>query len=95
MYFFGDGDDEAEVGLDQLALGLVGIHVSLDHLALGALELDDQNAGLGLDLFKIGLTIFLLAAILLFEPLAAARFVLLFERTILTLRGCAWCRRSC
>jgi hypothetical protein len=27
--FFGDGDDEAEVGLDELALGLLGVHVAL------------------------------------------------------------------
>ena len=40
---FGDGDDEAEVGFDQLALGLVGVHVALDHLALGALQLDDET----------------------------------------------------
>ena len=35
----GDGDHQAQVGLDQLALGLRGIHVALDDVALGALQL--------------------------------------------------------
>ena len=50
---FGDGDDEAQVGFDQLALGLLGVHVALDHFALGALELGDGDAGVGFDFFEI------------------------------------------
>jgi hypothetical protein len=91
----GDGDDQAQVGLDQLALGLLGVHVALDHLALGALELDDGDAGVGLDLFQVGLAVFLLAAVLLLAaprscwPRASAR------ANESGAPGCAWCRRSC
>src|SRR5208337_3389722 len=82
---FGDGDDEAQVGFDQFALGLIGVHVALDHLALGALQLTDEDAGVDLDFFQVGLAIFLLAAVLLLQLVAAAGLVLLFERAYLAL----------
>ena len=82
---FGDGDDQAQVGFDQLALGLLGVHVALDHLALGALELDDGDAGVALDFFEIGPAVFLLAAILLLQLLALRGLVLLVERANLAL----------
>ncbi len=84
---FGDGDDEAEIGLDQLSLGLLGVHVALDHLALRALEFGDENARLSFDFFEIGLAVFLLAAVFLFELVAAAGLVLLFEGADLALEG--------
>ena len=84
---FGDGDDQAQVGFDQLALGLIGVHVALDHLALGALQLDDEDARVGLDFFQVGLAVFLLAAVLLLQLLAAAGFVLLLQRANLALQG--------
>src|SRR5208282_954712 len=43
--FFGDRNHQAEVGLDQLALGLFRVHVALDDLALRALELLERHAG--------------------------------------------------
>ena len=80
-----DGDDEAQVGFDQLALGLLGVHVALDHFALGALELADGDAGVGFDFLEIDLAVFLLAAVLLLELLALGGFVLLVERADLAL----------
>ena len=92
---FGDGDDQAQVGFDQLALGLLGVHVALDHLALRALELDDGDAGVGLDFFEIGLAVFLLAAVLLLQLLAACWPRASVRASESGARGCAWCRRSC
>src|SRR5579863_7436553 len=43
--FLGDGNNETKVGLDQLALGLLRVHVALDDLALGALEFLKRHAG--------------------------------------------------
>ena len=57
----GDGDDEAKVGLDQLALGALGVHVALDHLALGALEVGDGDAGVGFDALEVDAAVLLLA----------------------------------
>ena len=76
---FGDGDHQAQVGFDQFALGLVRVHVALDHLALGALQLNDGDARVGLDLFEIGLAVFLLPAVLLLQLFATAGLVLLVE----------------
>ena len=84
---FGDGNDEAEIGFDQLALGLLGVHVALNHFALGALEFGDEDAGVDLNFFQVGFAVFLLAAIFLFELVAAAGFVLLFQRADLALEG--------
>src|SRR6202034_3643211 len=39
-----NGHDEAKVGFDELALGTLGVHVTLNHLALGALEVGDGDA---------------------------------------------------
>src|SRR5215470_9573992 len=47
---FGDRDDQAEVGFDELALGVLGVHVALDDLALGALEFQEQHARFLLEL---------------------------------------------
>jgi hypothetical protein len=82
---FGDGNDEAQVGFDQLALGLLGVHVALDHFALRALELDDGDAGVAFDLFEVGLAVLLLAAVLLLELLALGGVELLVERANLAL----------
>src|SRR5580658_1394095 len=50
---FRDRNHQTQVGLDQLALGLLRVHVSLDDFALGALDLLEQEAGLGLKLFDL------------------------------------------
>src|SRR6266446_1193986 len=49
---FRDRNHEAQVGLDQLALGLLRIHVSLDDLALRTLDLLEQQASLDFELFN-------------------------------------------
>ena len=84
---FGDRHDQAQVGFDQFALGLLGVHVALDHFALGALELADGDAGVGFDFFEIDFAVFLLAAIFLFELLALGGVELLVERANLALEG--------
>src|SRR5208283_441524 len=48
--FLGDGDDQAQVGFDEFALGLLGVHVARDDLALGALEFGERHAGFGFQL---------------------------------------------
>ena len=49
--FFGNRNYQAEVGLNQLTLGLLRVHVALDDLALGALELRKRHAGFEFELF--------------------------------------------
>ncbi len=92
---FGDGDDQAQVGFDQLALGLLGVHVALDHLALGALQLDDEDAGVDLDFFQVGLAVLLLAAVLLLRAPRCGWLRASAPASESGARGCAWCRRSC
>src|ERR1700733_4500973 len=81
----GNRNHQAQVSLDQLALGLLGVHIALDHLALGALELGDRYAGLLLQLFQVGLAVLLLPAVLLAELFALRLVVLLLERLDLAL----------
>src|ERR1700733_1191376 len=81
----GNRNDESQVSLDQLALGLLGVHIALDHLALGALELGDGNTGLLLQFLEIGLAVLLLPAIFLAQLFALGLIVFLFERLDLTL----------
>src|SRR5204863_6811891 len=49
---FGDRDDQSQVGFDELALGVLSVHVALDDLALRALELQEQHARFGFQLFE-------------------------------------------
>src|SRR5579862_1405251 len=49
--FFRDRNHEAQVGFDQLALGLLSIHVSLDDFALRALDLLEEQSGFLFELF--------------------------------------------
>ena len=83
----GDGDDEAEVGFDELALGLLGVHVALDHLALGALEVGDGDAGVGFDALEVDAAVLLLALVLLAQLLGLAGLVLGVEGLDLALEG--------
>ena len=68
-----DGDDEAKVGLDELALGALGVHVALDHLALGALEVGDGDAGVGFDALEVDAAVLLLTLVLLAQLFGLAR----------------------
>jgi hypothetical protein len=56
-----DRHDQPKVGLDQLALGALRVHVALDHLALGALQVGDGDAGVGLDALEVRPAVLLLA----------------------------------
>ena len=69
--FFRDRNHETEVGLDQLALGLLRIHVALDDFALRALDLLEQQAGFDFKLFNFASYRARLAAIFFFLIFAA------------------------
>src|SRR6202044_1045115 len=81
----GDRDDEAKVGLDELAFGALCVHVALDHLALGALEVGDGDASVLLDALEIDAAVFLLALVLLAQLFALAGFVFRLESLDLAL----------
>src|ERR1700686_3316494 len=49
---FRDRNHETQVGLAQLALGLLRIHVALDNFALRALDLQEQQSGFLFELFN-------------------------------------------
>src|SRR6202041_1095252 len=73
---FRDRNDETQVGFDELTLGLLGIHVSLDDFALGALEGFERDAGIGFDALEIDAAIALLAFVFLLELFGARGFEL-------------------
>ena len=66
-----DRDDESKVGFDELALGPLGVHVTLNDLALCALEVVERDAGVGFDALKIDAAVLLLAAVFLLELFGA------------------------
>ena len=68
-------------------LALLGVHVALDHLALGALEIDERDAGVLLDVLEVGAAVLLLALVLLLELLGLRGLVLGVERLDLALEG--------
>ena len=68
---FRDRNHQTEVGLDQLALGLLGVHVALDDLALRALDLLEQQSGFGFELFDFAADGSGLAAVFFFLVFAA------------------------
>src|SRR5262249_42733140 len=75
----GGGDDQAQVGLDELALGGFGVDVALDDLALGALELLVADAGVVLDLLQVVAVLALDAAVLALGLLDARSLDLLLQ----------------
>ena len=79
-----DRNHQAQVGFDQLALGLLGVHVALDDLALGALELLEQNAGFEFELFHFAANGARLAPIFFLLLFAARGLGLLFQVLRLT-----------
>src|ERR1017187_2648440 len=50
--FLCNRNDETQVGFNQLALRLLGVHVALDDLALCALEFLEQQSGFDFELFE-------------------------------------------
>ena len=54
VVFLGDRDHQAKIGLHQLALGLLGVQVSLDDFALGPAQLLKPDAGFTLKLLEVG-----------------------------------------
>src|SRR5579862_471501 len=71
--FLGDRNYKAEVGLNELAFGLLRVHVALDDLALRALELLEQHAGFEFEFFDLAANGARLLAVLLLLLLAASR----------------------
>ena len=82
----GDGDHQAQIGFNQLALSLLGVHVALNHLALRALQLPDQHARVVLNLLQIRPAVFLLTPVLFLQLLAFRDFKLLVQRADLPLQ---------
>ena len=66
-----DRDHQAQVRFNQLPLRLLRVHIALDHLALRALELGDDDARLFLQLFEVDLAVLLLPAVFLPQLFAA------------------------
>src|SRR5262249_50293092 len=77
--FFGDRDNETQVGFDQLALGGFSVNVALDDLALCALEFLVADAGVGFKLFQIVAVLALDTAIFALGLLYACSVDLLFQ----------------
>src|SRR5450631_347716 len=77
-------DHQAQIGFDQLALGVLGIHVALDDLALRALELLEQQARFRFELFEFSADRARLLLVFLFLLFAARRIGPLFQILDLT-----------
>src|SRR5579859_439171 len=77
---FGDGNHQAQVGFDELALGDLGVHIALDNLALGAAQLLIIDAGIGFQPLHINFELPLVLAVFLFQLLAAGGLGFLFQR---------------
>src|SRR5690348_3163913 len=83
----GNGDHQAQIGLDELALGLVGVNIALDDFALRALQFLVADAGFGLQLLHVGAELARLPPEFLLLVLAAGGFGLLFQVVDLALQG--------
>src|SRR5208283_4709914 len=70
---FCNRDHQAQVGFDELALGVLGVHVALDDLALSALEFLEQQAGFHFELFQLSADRARLLLVFLLLFLAAGR----------------------
>src|SRR5215472_15843217 len=77
--FLGDRYHQAQVRFNQLALGGLGIHVSLDNLALRPLQLRVADAGFGLQRLQVGAVRALDTAEFLLGILAPSGLDLLFQ----------------
>ena len=76
---FGDGNHEAQVGLDELMLGLLPVHLGLDHFALGTVQLLKGHSGIALQPFQVGAMPPLGLAAILLEFFAARALNLPFQ----------------
>ena len=76
---FGDGNHEAQVGLDELMLGLLPVHLTLDHFALGAVQLLKGHSGIALQPFQVGAMPPLGLAVIFLEFFAARALNLPFQ----------------
>ena len=77
--FLGDRNHQPQVGFDEFALGLLRIHVALDHSALRALQIRERHSGLVLQPFDFHAMLPLSGTIVLLELLAARRRNLRFQ----------------
>src|SRR5438874_10257629 len=75
----GDRNHQAQVGLDELALGVFCVDFALDDLALRAPQLLIADPGVLFDLLQIGAVLPLLPAIFLLQLFAASGVVLLLQ----------------
>src|SRR5258708_35751103 len=80
-----DRNHETQVSLNQLALGLLRIHVALDNLALRALDLLEQQSGFLFELFNFTSDSAGLPAIFFFLIFAARGFGFALEISSLPL----------
>src|SRR5579872_6115699 len=83
----GDGNHQAQVGFDELALGLVGVNVALDDFPLGTLQFLVADAGLAFQLLHVGAQLARLAAVFLLLVVVAGGVRLLFQVVDLALQG--------
>src|SRR5581483_4203924 len=77
----GDGYHQAQVGLDELALSLLGIHIALDHFALRPLQIGEAGAGLLFNALQVAADLADLSAelLLLLLVIGAQRVQLLLQ----------------
>src|SRR5947209_1265802 len=76
---FGDGNHKAQVGFDELILGLLRVHLALDDFALRALQLLEPHAGIAFQSFQIGAMLSPCLAVIFLELFAARALNLLFQ----------------
>src|SRR5437879_5083324 len=77
--FLGNRNDQTKIGLNQLALGLLRVHVALYDLALRALELRERHSGFEFQLFHFAANRACLPALFLLLLFAAGGFRLALE----------------
>src|SRR5713226_7272082 len=83
---FGDGNHEAQVGFDELILGLLRVHLALDDFALRVPQLLEAHAGIALQPFQIGTMPSLRPAVIFLEFFALRALNLLFQVADLTVQ---------
>src|SRR5450755_4370174 len=77
--FLGDRNHETKVGLDELALGVLRVHIAGDDFALSALQLGERYAGFEFEFFDFAANRARLPAIFFFLLFAAGGVGLAFE----------------
>ena len=76
---FGDGNHEAQVGLNELMLGLLRVHLGVDYVALRPLQVLKAHASIALQPFQVGAMPPLFLTVIFSELFAARALNLRFE----------------